>query len=40
LIARLPAGRDRWVIRRPFRLFIDETALPTGDASGEQHEAK
>jgi signal peptidase I len=40
LIARLPAGRDRWVIRRPFRLFIDEAALPTGDASGEQHEPK
>jgi signal peptidase I len=38
LIARLPAGRDRWVIRRPFRLFIDETALPAGDACIEQHE--
>jgi signal peptidase I len=38
LIARLPAGRDRWVISRPFRLFIDEAALPTGDASGEQQE--
>lgn len=40
LIARLPAGRDRWVIRRPFRLFIDEAALPTGDASAENHEPK
>ena len=40
LIARLPAGRDRWVIRRPFRLFVDEAALPTGEASGEQHEPK
>jgi signal peptidase I len=36
LIARLPAGRNRWVIRRTFRLFIDEAALPTGEASGEQ----
>jgi signal peptidase I len=40
LIARLPAGRDRWVIRRPFRLFIDEAALPTGDASGEHQEPR
>jgi signal peptidase I len=40
LIARLPAGWDRWVISRPFRLFVDEGALPTGDASGEQHEPK
>lgn len=40
LIARLPAGRDRWVIKRPFRLFVDEAALPTGEASGEQHEPK
>jgi signal peptidase I len=38
LIARLPAGRDRWVIRRPFRLFIDEALLPIGDASEEQHQ--
>jgi signal peptidase I len=40
LIARLPAGRDRWVIRRTFRLLIDEAALPTGDASGQQHGPK
>jgi len=36
LIARRPAGRDRWVIRRLFRPFIDEAGLPTGDASGDQ----
>jgi signal peptidase I len=36
LIARLPAGRDRWVIRPLFRPFIDEAGLPTGDASGDQ----
>ena len=40
LIARLPAGRDRWVIRRRFRLIIDEASLPTGDVSGEQPEPK
>ena len=40
LMARLPAGRDRWVIRRPFRLFIDEAALPTGDASGDHRSTK
>lgn len=40
LIARLPAGRERWVIRRRFRFFIDEAALPTGDACVEQHESE
>ncbi len=28
IIARLPAGADRWQIKRPFRIMIDETTLP------------
>ncbi len=40
LIARLPAGKERWVIRRRFRFFIDEAALPDRDACVEQHEPK
>jgi signal peptidase I len=28
VIGRRPAGRDYWLIRRPFRLFVDEAALP------------
>jgi len=33
---RLP-GQDRWHIRRPFRLFVDESALPKGeDVEGKQ----
>ncbi len=31
LIGRLPAGGKRWVIRRPFRPFVDDAALPTND---------
>jgi signal peptidase len=27
-IGRLPPGRDKWQIRRPFRLFINEESLP------------
>jgi hypothetical protein len=26
-----PAGRRRWIIRPPFRLFVDEELLPGGD---------
>jgi signal peptidase I len=28
VIGRLLPGRSQWVIRRPFRLFVDEAALP------------
>jgi len=28
VIGRLPPGRSRWQIRRPFRLFVDEESLP------------
>jgi signal peptidase I len=35
LIARLPSGQERWVIRRRFRFFVDEATLPTRDAIGE-----
>ncbi len=28
IIARLPPGSDSWQIKRPFRIFIDETSLP------------
>jgi signal peptidase I len=38
LIARRPAGEERWVIRRRYRLFIDEATLPIRDACVEQHE--
>jgi hypothetical protein len=36
LIARLPARKERWVIRRRFRLFLDEGALPRADECCEQ----
>ncbi len=36
LIGRLPAGQGHWVIRRPFRPFVDEAALPKGDTSCRQ----
>jgi len=29
VIGRRPPGRDQWHISRPFRLFIDESSLPT-----------
>jgi signal peptidase I len=35
LIARLPAGSERWIIKRRFRLFIDLATLPTRDAIDE-----
>jgi hypothetical protein len=28
IIGRRPAGADSWTIRRPFRIFVDEQALP------------
>jgi hypothetical protein len=28
IIGRRPAGAGAWAIRRPFRLFVDEQALP------------
>jgi signal peptidase I len=28
VVGRLLPNHDRWLIRRPFRLFIDETTLP------------
>jgi hypothetical protein len=31
MLGRLQAGKDKWYIRRPFRLFIDESALPKGE---------
>lgn len=38
VIGRCLAGEDRWKIRPPFRLFVDETALPlrTPDQLGGQ----
>jgi signal peptidase I len=29
VIGALPPGQSTWMIRRPFRLFVDETSLPT-----------
>jgi hypothetical protein len=29
VIGRRPTGRDQWQITRPFRLFIDESSLPS-----------
>ena len=29
VIGALPQGQSTWMIRRPFRLFVDETSLPT-----------
>jgi signal peptidase I len=40
LIARRPAGEECWVIKRRYRLFIDEATLPIRDACVEQHELK
>jgi len=31
VIGKCLPGQDRWLIRRPFRLFIDETMLPKGE---------
>ena len=31
VIGRLLHGEDKWKIRRPFRLFVDEKSLPTSD---------
>jgi hypothetical protein len=28
IIGRIPAGKDKWIIKRPFRLFIDVETLP------------
>jgi hypothetical protein len=28
IIGRRPAGAGLWIIRRPFRIFVDEQALP------------
>jgi hypothetical protein len=28
VVGRLPPNHDQWLIRRPYRLFIDETTLP------------
>ena len=33
IIGRRPAGTDAWTIRRPFRLFVDEQALPCTEQS-------
>jgi signal peptidase I len=35
LIARLPAGSKRWIIKRRFRLFLDEATLPSRDTIEE-----
>ena len=34
VIGRWLPGRTRWYIRRPFRLFVDEAALPENSAKG------
>lgn len=34
VIGRLRPGRERWHIRRPFRLFVDEASLPKGRSRG------
>jgi len=31
IIGRLLPGRNEWLIRRPFRLFVNEASLPRGD---------
>ena len=31
IIGRYSPVRDQWLIRRPFRLFVDEKSLPQGD---------
>jgi signal peptidase len=31
VIGRCLSGQDKWLIRRPFRLFIDESTLPSAD---------
>jgi signal peptidase I len=28
VVGRLPAGEEQWLIRRPFRLWVDESTLP------------
>jgi hypothetical protein len=33
IIGRRPAGAGVWIIRRPFRLFVDEQALPCTEQS-------
>jgi signal peptidase len=30
VVGRLPPGATRWLIRRPFRLWVDESSLPKG----------
>ena len=35
VIGRLHPGADRWHIRRPFRLLVDEASLPRGARAGE-----
>jgi signal peptidase I len=33
IIGRRPAGAGSWIIRRPFRIFVDEQALPCAEQS-------
>jgi signal peptidase I len=37
VVGRLLPGQDRWHIRRPYRLFIDELTLPKASNIEQQH---
>jgi signal peptidase I len=34
VVGRLPAGKEQWLIRRPFRLWVDESTLPKAGPCG------
>lgn len=38
VIGWLPAGKENWHIRRPFRLFVDEQSLPRGNSISKIHQ--
>jgi hypothetical protein len=40
VIGRWPSGKTHWHIRRPFRLFVDETSLPENPYLAKPCEAK
>lgn len=40
VIGRYHPGKDRWTIRRPFRLFVDEKSLPKADHQPPQQTNK
>lgn len=39
VIGRYFPGKDQWLIKRPFRLFVDEKSLPQRDQGDQKHPA-